>query len=247
MKTALITGVSGGIGRATAEIFLNAGWQVFGMDKFKEKALPKGLKFAKVDIGDTAELEKYLNKISSEVKRLDTLVNNAAYQICKPIEETGLADWEAVMAVNLRPIYLTAKYLRPAMKAGSAIVNVSSVHASATSANISAYAASKGGVIALTRAMAVEFAKAGIRVNSVLPGAVDTQMLRQGLERGQFTEDGIEEKIKAVGARTPLGRVGRPEEIAEAIFFLADNSRSSFITGEGLVVDGGALARLSTE
>jgi glucose 1-dehydrogenase len=121
------------------------------------------------------------------------------------------------------------------------------VHALQTSANIAAYAASKGGLLALTRAMAIEFARDGIRVNAILPGAVDTPMLRAGLERGHLAGQDIQMFLESLARKTVNGRVGKPEEIAQAILFLADGSQSSFMTGQALVVDGGATARLSTE
>jgi glucose 1-dehydrogenase len=126
-------------------------------------------------------------------------------------------------------------------------VNVSSVHAVATSADIAAYAASKGASQALTRAMALEFARDGIRVNAILPGAVDTPMLHAGLMRGHVQGASVEERMADLGRRTVMGRVGKPEEIARAILFLADSEQSSFMTGQSMIVDGGATARLSTE
>jgi NAD(P)-dependent dehydrogenase (short-subunit alcohol dehydrogenase family) len=126
-------------------------------------------------------------------------------------------------------------------------VITSSVHAVATSANIAAYAASKGGLLALTRAMAIEFAPDDIRVNAVLPGAVDTPMLRAGLGRGHVGHGDIQERLDNLAAKTVNGRIGTPEEIAHAIYFLADNTQSSFMTGQALIVDGGATCRLSTE
>jgi NAD(P)-dependent dehydrogenase (short-subunit alcohol dehydrogenase family) len=129
----------------------------------------------------------------------------------------------------------------------SAIVNVSSVHAVATSANISAYAASKGGLLALTRAMAIEFAPDNIRVNAILPGAVDTPMLRAGLQRGHVSGSTMTDRLENLARKTVNRRVGTPEEIAHAIYFLADSTQSSFMTGQALIIDGGATARLSTE
>ena len=151
------------------------------------------------------------------------------------------------MAVNLRSVYLGVKYLYPLMEEpGGAIVNVSSVHAIATSTQIAAYAASKGGMLALTRALALELAPK-IRVNAVLPGAIDTEMLHSGLMRGHVTGGSADELVKALGEKHVVERVGKPEEIAEAIYFLADEKRSSFMTGQSLVIDGAATARLSTE
>jgi len=126
-------------------------------------------------------------------------------------------------------------------------VNVSSVHAIATSANIAAYAASKGAMLALTRALAIELASNKIRVNAVLPGAVETPMLYAGLNRGHLNGEGVAELVEQLGSKHVIGRVGQPQEIAEAIYFLADGRRSSFMTGQSLVVDGGATIRLSTE
>jgi NAD(P)-dependent dehydrogenase (short-subunit alcohol dehydrogenase family) len=132
-------------------------------------------------------------------------------------------------------------------KCGGAIVNVSSVHALATSKNIAAYAASKGALLAFTRATAIELAPDNIRVNAVLPGAVDTPMLRAGLNRGHVKMGNIEDSVCELGKKHVLGRIGLPEEIGQTILFLADDERSSFITGHGLIVDGGAIAKLSTE
>ena len=160
------------------------------------------------------------------------------------IFETEAADWDRQMNVNLKAIYQNTKLGYDLLKKSrGAIVNVSSVHAFATSAGIGAYAASKGAVLAFTRAAAIDLAPDNIRVNAVLPGAVDTAMLSEGLNRG----DDPKAALSNLEQRTIMGRVGRPEEIAQAILFLADEDRSSFITGQNLIVDGGALARLSTE
>jgi len=155
------------------------------------------------------------------------------------------------MAANLRSVFLGVKLAYPLLKArgGAAVVNISSVHAIQTSTNIAAYAASKGGLLALTRAMAIEFALDNIRVNAILPGAVDTPMLRAGLNRGHVSVSGgdVQDRLDNLARKTVNGRIGTPEEIAHAIYFLADNEQSSFMTGQALVVDGGATARLSTE
>jgi glucose 1-dehydrogenase len=170
-------------------------------------------------------------------------------QIAKPLIETTVEEWDAVMAANLRSVFLGVKLAHPLLKArgGAAVVNISSVHAIQTSKNIAAYAASKGGMLALTRAMAIEFAPDNIRVNAILPGAVDTPMLRAGLDRGHVGRGDIQERLDNLASKTVNGRVGTPQEIAHAIYFLADNEQSSFMTGQALVIDGGATARLSTE
>ncbi|MCJ7530024.1 MAG: SDR family oxidoreductase [Anaerolineales bacterium] len=250
VRTVLITGAAGGVGRATVKVFADVGWRVVGVDRalFGEM-FPKDGLFIQADISLDEELEIIFKQTRAFTSTLDALINNAAIQISKPILETTAQEWDMVMAHNLRSVFLGAKLAHPLLKAhgGGAIVNVSSVHAIATSANISAYAASKGGLLALTRAMAIEFAPDNIRVNAILPGAVDTPMLRAGLNRGHVTGSRIEERLENLARKTVNGRIGRPEEIARVIYFLADETMSSFMTGQAVVVDGGATARLSTE
>jgi glucose 1-dehydrogenase len=185
-RTVLITGAAGGIGRATVHVFAESGWRVIGVDRapFGESFPSKGL-FIQSDISLPEDMETIFAQAQAYTKSLDALVNNAAIQIIKPLLETSVAEWDSVMAHNLRSVFLGARLAYPLLKArgGGAIVNVSSVHAVQTSANIASYAASKGGLLALTRAMAIEFAADEIRVNAILPGAVDTPMLHAGLSR----------------------------------------------------------------
>lgn len=249
-KAALITGAAGGIGRATVKLFNQYGWRVIGVDRapFGEKFPENGL-FIEADISIGENLESIFSQAQSFTGYLNALVNNAALQIAKPLLETSVEEWDSVMASNLRSVFLGVKLAHPLLKAagGGAIVNVSSVHAVATSANIAAYAASKGGLLALTRTIAIEFAPDNIRANAILPGAVDTPMLRAGLGRGHVQGDDILERLDNLASKTVSGRVGLPEEIAHSIYFLADETQSSFMTGQALIVDGGATARLSTE
>lgn len=248
--TVLITGAAGGIGRATVQLFAEMGWQVIGVDRaaFGE-GFPELGAFIQADISHAEEIESIFEQIRPITPRLDALINNAALQVAKPILQTTPEEWDAVMASNLRSVFLSVKLAHPLFRAagGGAIVNVSSVHAVQTSANIAAYAASKGGLLALTRAMAIEFAPDQIRVNAVLPGAVDTPMLHAGLQRDHVTGGDLQTRLDNLARKTVNGRVGRPEEIAHAIYFLADGTQSSFMTGQALIVDGGATARLSTE
>ena len=244
-RVALITGVSGGIGRATAGAFAAAGWQTVGVDVEPggEAAVDR---FAIVDLADAAAVSAAAGEVSEREGRLDALVNNAARQVCKTLAETTLADWDAVMAVNLRAPFWLMHELLPLLRASrGAVVNVASVHAVATSPEILAYATSKGGMAAMTRAAALELAADGVRVNAVLPGAVDTPMLRAGFARRPDLDADAE--MAAFAGLHPLGRVARPDEIAQAILYLADGERSSYVTGTSLVVDGGVTARLSTE
>ena len=210
---------------------------------------PENGLFIQSDISDPGNLESIYERARAFRPYLNVVVNNAGYQVAKPLIETSVEEWDAVIASNLRSVFLGAKLAYPLFQqaGGGAIVNVSSVHAIQTSANISAYAASKGGLLALTRAMAIEFAAINVRVNAILPGAVDTPMLRSGMDRGLLEGESIHERLENLARKTVNGRVGQPREIARAIYFLADSTQSSFMTGQALVVDGGATARLSTE
>ena len=249
-RTVLVTGAAGGIGRATVSLFHEMGCRVIGVDRaaFGDHFPQDGL-FIQSDISRAQDMQSIFDQAHAFTDSLVALVNNAALQVAKPLVETTVEEWDAVMASNLRSVFLGVKLAHPLLKVsgGGAIVNVSSVHAIQTSANIAAYAASKGGLLALTRAMAIEFAQDNIRVNAILPGAVDTPMLRAGLGRGHVGQGDVQDRLDNLARKTVSGKVGKPEEIAHAIYFLADNEQSSFMTGQALVVDGGATARLSTE
>jgi NAD(P)-dependent dehydrogenase (short-subunit alcohol dehydrogenase family) len=250
VKYMLITGAAGGIGRATVKLFSKKGWRVIGVDRkaFGGEFPDEGL-FIRADISNPSEVASIFDQTKGYTDTLDALINNAAYQVVKPLLETTVEEWDAVMSSNLRSVFLAAKLAFPLLenRGGGAIVNVSSVHAVATSKNISAYAASKGGLLALTRAMAIEFAPVNVRVNAILPGAVDTPMLRAGLSRDHAGGGSLAQRLENLALNTVSGKVGKPEEIAQAIHFLADGTQSSFMTGQALIVDGGATARLSTE
>lgn len=249
-RVVLVTGSAGGIGRAVVKLFSEKGWRVIGVDRspFGEGFPKEGL-FIQRDISQADQIAEIYTEAAKFSPVLDAVVNNAAVQVSKPIVETSVEEWDMTIATNLRPTFVGARYAHPMLvkSANAAIVNVSSVHAIQTSTSIAAYAASKGGILALTRAMAIEFAKDNIRVNAVLPGAVDTPMLRGGMDRGHLSGPYINERLDNLARKTVNGRIGQPSEIAHAIYFLADHEQSSFMTGQALVVDGGATARLSTE
>jgi len=240
-KFVLITGAAGGVGRATVKLFTEKGWRVIGVDRNPfGKGFPEGGLFIQADISDPVQLKAIYDQVSQFTDTLDAVVNNAAIQIVKPLLETSVEEWDSVMASNLRTVFLGAKLAHPLLKncGGGAFVNVSSVHAVATSPNVSSYAASKGGLLALTRSMAIEFARDNIRVNAILPGAVNTPMLSEHLDQAGR---------ESLARKTVNGRIGKPLEIAHAIYFLADEEQSSFMTGQSILVDGGATAKLSTE
>lgn len=248
-RTALITGAAGGIGQSSAQYFSDKGWRVIGIDRspYPGTFPIEGL-FIQHDIADPNHLDALFHTVFDFSGELHALVNNAAVQIAKPLLETSIEEWEEVMNVNVRAAFLMTQHAYPLLKAAhGAVVNVSSVHAVATSADIATYAASKGALLALTRAMAIEFAPDDVRANAILPGAVDTGMLREGLARAHVSGASVEERMDALASKTVIQRVGTPQEIAAAIYFLADNDQSSFMTGQPLIVDGGATTRLSTE
>lgn len=243
----LVTGSSGGIGSAICRVFHEARWTVIGVDRRHESSDWVD-QFIEADISDPSAPAAIFEEVRARTDHLHALVNNAALQVCKPILETSTEEWDAVMASNIRSVFLSVRESFELLRAArGSVINVSSVHAMATSRNIAAYAASKGALLAFTRSLALEFGEHGIRVNALLPGAVDTPMLHAGLSRGHVDADSVDGLVRGLGHKHVLGRVGQPEEIGRAVLFLADPYSSSFITGQSLVVDGGALARLSTE
>lgn len=246
----VITGASRGIGRAAWELFAENDWFVIGIGRSPLQAdIPQQGHFIQADVSFEKDWQKIKEETARITDQLDAVINNAAIQVTKPIIDTTVEEWDQVINTNLRSVFLSVKLLHSLLKAGNggAIVNVSSVHAVATSRDIAAYAASKGGMLALTRALAIELAPDKIRVNTVLPGAVDTEMLRSGLNRDHAGSGTTDERMEILASKTVIGKIGRPEEIARAIYFLADQDESSFTTGSSLIVDGGATTRLSTE
>ena len=248
-RKVVITGVLGGIGFATADLFKKRGWYVIGTDRRQNKNTNSVIdEFYNFDIAIPKIANKYFKKISNLHKSIDCLINSVGIQMCKPIRKITVREWDIIFDTNIRSIYISIKNLIDSLIiAKGSIVNVSSVHAFATSKNISSYTATKGAVLAFTRAISLELAKYNIRVNAVLPGAVNTRMLREGLKRNIKKGKNLDNILKEFERKHPLGRIGEPEEIAKAIYFLADNNESSFITGQSLIVDGGAMAQLSTE
>ena len=238
-RVVLITGANGGIGTATVELFHAEGWYVVGLDQERQRDLAAD-HFLTADLGEAAAISATFEALTADLDGLDALVNNAAVSSSAGDDEPSAAEWDRLMAVNLRAAFLTTRHALPLLRARSGcVVNVSSVHAYATARAVAPYAASKGGLLALTRGHAMDLAAEGIRVNAVVPGAIDTPMLRHPDDGGT--------RVATIAARTPMKRIGQPAEVAHAIFFLADGTRSSFVTGSALTVDGGALAQLSTE
>jgi NAD(P)-dependent dehydrogenase (short-subunit alcohol dehydrogenase family) len=240
-RNVLITGCSGGLGRALVEGFYKEGWSVVGTDVESDGGT--GLeRFVAVDLGDTSGVAQLADALEP-LDRLDAVVNNAAVQVNLSLLETDDDSWRSVFMVNLDAAFRIIRWAAPHLaKRSGAIVNISSVHAVATSPNVAAYAVSKGALVALTRSAALELASDGVRCNAVLPGALRTRMLFEGLSRR-----GVDAGLDDLAARTPLGRIAEPEEVVPTVIHLADGRRSGFLTGQAIAVDGGATLRLGTE
>ncbi len=249
-KAALITGGTRGIGFATALRFLKEGARVAvsGRDpKHGEAAIGKlkdegfrDVVFIQGDVSKSADARRMIQATLKHFGRLDVLVNNAGIWSTGTAEETSEADWDRLLAVNLKGVFLCSKYALPHLKkTEGVIVNVASSAGLVGESNCVAYCASKGGVVLLSKAMALDHAKEGIRVNCVCPGDVMTPMLEQDLIQSGIPR---EKYLKEEAESHPMGRIGTPDEIAKAILFLATYD-SSFITGAALSVDGGYVAQ----
>ncbi|CCD89144.1 putative 3-oxoacyl-[acyl-carrier-protein] reductase [Bradyrhizobium sp. ORS 285] len=237
-KVALITGAARGIGLATAKRFLIEGWRVALLD-IESKLLDDATVALKspaqtlalhCDVSDAAMVADALERIAKTFGRLDALVNNAGVARFAPIMETSETDWQRILDVNLTGPFLCTRAAVPLMREhGGAIVNITSISAVRASTLRSAYGTSKAALAHLTKQLAVELASAGIRVNAVAPGPVETAMAK-----AVHTPEIRADYHDAI----PLNRYGLEEELAEAIFFLSSD-RSSYITGQVLAVDGG--------
>src|SRR5581483_6675705 len=250
-RVALVTGGAYGIGRGIVREFARHNEAVVIADRDSRRGLEleNSLKqsgvqavFIATDVRVEAQIQNLIGRAGEIFGRIDVLCNNAGIESYRRPEEYTLNDWNAISETNLRGAFLCSKYAYPLLKQSrGSIVNVSSVQAFASEQRISVYAATKAGLLALTRAMALDFAGDGIRVNAVCPGAVQTGMMEPFLK----DQPDPEEAVKAIGRTIPLGRVGQPEDIAKAVYFLASPD-AGYITGATLVVDGGLLSRLST-
>jgi 3(or 17)beta-hydroxysteroid dehydrogenase len=243
-KVALITGAASGIGRATAGLFHRQGAKVAATDRNEAglKALGEDADLTLVqDVTDEARWREVVDAAVAAFGRLDILVNSAGIAVLGNIETTTLADWRKVNAVNVEGAFLGCREAVRAMKGtGGSIVNLSSVAGIIGDASSTAYCASKGAVRLLTKSAALHCARAGygIRVNSVHPSFAETPMVLEGIARAKDPE-----RVRAGLMRAaPMGRMGRAEEVANMILFLASDE-SSFTTDEEFMVDGGLTAQ----
>jgi NAD(P)-dependent dehydrogenase (short-subunit alcohol dehydrogenase family) len=247
-KVALITGGASGIGRATAQLFAREGAAVavVDVDDASARAVARAILDAGgqaiavgCDVSQAGDCRRAVDATVEAFGGLDILFNNAGIIRRADVVETALEEWDRVMAVNVKSVFLMSKYAVPVMAArgGGAIVNTGSGWGLVGGRNAASYCASKAAVVNLTRAMALDHGPQGIRVNCVCPGDTDTGMLHS--EAQQL--GAAEAQFLAEAADRPLGRIGTPEEIARAVLYLA-SEHASFVTGAVLVVDGGGLA-----
>ncbi len=248
-KVAIITGAGSGIGRATALLFAREGAKVVVADNVVsggEETLSmvreagSEARFIKTDVSIESDITKMIKVALDDYGKLDIIFNNAGIaEKPAPTHETQVADWDRVISVNLRGVFLGMKYAIPEMlkRGGGVIVNAASLASLVGTLGRPAYCASKGGVLQLTKAAALDYATQNIRVNCICPGFIWTPMMESALE----STGNIEEAKKKTIENQPAGRMGKPEEVAQAALFLACDD-SSFITGIPLPVDGGFTA-----
>jgi NAD(P)-dependent dehydrogenase (short-subunit alcohol dehydrogenase family)/CMP-N-acetylneuraminic acid synthetase len=247
-KIILVTGAYGGIGSSICKKFKSNGWHVIGTDIFNNRNNKYIDFYFKADLTNSQDIKNMINTIKKKYNKLDCIINNAASQICKPIWEMDENEWDLIFNCNLKSIYLIVKESLELLKDNNSnIINIGSVHSISTSDKIAAYATSKAAIVGLTRNLAIELSKFNIRVNCVSPGAIDTKMLRDGLQRGHCDEGTSDELITRLGKSHLLGKVGKPMDIANIVNFIADNKNGQFINGTNITIDGGASIKLSTE
>ncbi|MBQ2897951.1 MAG: 3-oxoacyl-ACP reductase FabG [Clostridia bacterium] len=228
MKTAIVTGASGGIGREIARQLFKSGYTVFGT-YFKNQFFEDGIISVKCDVTNPKDVENLVKTVINQTGRIDVLVNNAG--VCKTgvFQSFSEADFDNIINVNLKGTFLMSKAVADTMinqKSGR-IINISSIWGVEGASCESVYSASKAGIIGFTKALAGELAPSKITVNSVSPGVILTDMLK---EYG-------EEELEDLKNQTPIGRLGTPKDVANAVMFFA-KQESDFITGQNLVVDG---------
>ncbi len=248
-RVAIVTGGGAGIGHATARRFAAEGARVVIAEKVADAAVAAAAEIERAggaalavpaDVSRADEAAGVVSRAVARFSTVDVLVNNAGVELKRAVEDTTEEEWDRVLAVNLKSAFLMSKHVIPIMKSQrrGAIVNNSSVGNFIAAVNSAAYGASKAGMMALTRGMALELAPFGIRVNAVCPGVIDTPMNQRNLARAADPEA----MRRSWYEITPLGRLGTPDDVAAALLFLASDE-AGFITGAPLVIDGGRMVQ----
>ena len=243
-KVALISGGARGMGAVEAKLFAKEGAKVVIGDMLEDEGRRVEAEinetggqclFVPLDVTDEDAWRRAVGEAVSGFGKLDILVNNAGIYRAHVVEETTVDEWDLVMGVNAKGVFLGTKYAIPEMRkaGGGSIVNISSVAGLVGSKQTTAYTASKGAVRLLTKSTAIQYASDGIRANSIHPGTIETPMTEGLLSDAAMREDRVN--------RTPLGRLGRPEDVAYGALYLASDE-ASFVTGSELVIDGGRTA-----
>ena len=247
-KTALITGAGSGIGKSTAKLFAEEGAVVLvndvdegtGMETVEEIVRAGGrAHFYHADVTDPAAVQSMIEQIMEKFGRIDILFNNAGISGVGALHEIGPEDWDRLMAVNVKSVYLVTKYTLPYMmeRRSGCIINMSSCSAEMGLARRTAYAATKGAILAMTKSMQVDYAPYNIRVNVLLPGTIYTPFVENFLKHSYADQEAALQQIKQ---RQVSGELGRPEDVAHAALFLASDE-SRFMMGSPLYVDGGVV------
>jgi NAD(P)-dependent dehydrogenase (short-subunit alcohol dehydrogenase family) len=246
-KVAIVTGAARGIGRATARLLALEGAEVILTD-IEEPAGRQAAEaiagetggrahFLAHDVRDQQDWRQLVDHVLARHKRIDILVNNAGIYLIKPLPQTTLEDLESLWSVNVRGVFLGMRQVAPIMseqRGGGAIVNISSMDGNVGSDGHTAYGGTKGAVRAMTKDVAIEFAKKKVRVNSIHPGYIHTEMAEMGARYYKQT-------IEQLGEDFPVGHIGQPNDVAYGVLYLASDE-SRFVTGAELAIDGGAMA-----
>ncbi len=250
-RVAVVTGTSG-IGLGVAQKLAALGAQVYACGnnrdhnvKARETTAGQSIEVVEMDVGDEGQVDGFVHRLAGSVSDVHVLVNAAAIQPYGTIETTTPDAWDTVMRVNLKSCYLMSHKLYPWLKGrkDASIIHLASVQGHCNQRDVLAYATSKGAIHALTRAMAVDCARDGVRVNSISPGSIHTPLLEFAARSLTPPGGSMEETLRGFGSSHPIGRIGTIEEVAELVTFLA-GSRSGFCTGGDYPIDGGLRAQL---